>query len=131
MLAPSEDLFWSVKEREKEEELRLQAEIDGLKARIDMARRVASLQQATGFSDFVKAVRSLRDQELAGLVNDKALTDAGMREQRGRVKALDQVLSILTRDAVNVTLAEQLVERQNLMDEALKRRPIPRPEATP
>jgi hypothetical protein len=62
------------------------------------------------------------------LVGDVRLTNDGLREQRGYVRGLESVLALLTKDQITGTLAEQLAERKNLLAEAYRRRPKPKPE---
>lgn len=129
-----DDQFWNVVERERQETEKLQRECLQLQAEIDVNQRVDSLRHAPGFEDFQKALKALHALAREKLVGDDRLTDAGLREQRGRVRGLESVLALLTSAKVNETLAKQLAERKTLLAEALKRRPKPKteePKVTP
>lgn len=118
--------FWDIHRHEAEEERGLRQEIDSRTAAIDMARRTGQIRNAPGFQDFLKAVQGLRDQAVKNLATDSRLTDVGLREQRGRVQALDDVLKLLTRDGILEHLELQKQHYENALAEALRRRPKPR-----
>jgi hypothetical protein len=117
-----------VQARERAEEDHLRREILEITVQLDTVKRVEALRNAPGFQDFVKSVQAQHTLSREKLVGDNRLTNDGLREQRGRVKALESVLSLLTKTQIVDTLAEQLAERKNLLAEALRRRPKPKPE---
>lgn len=123
-----DDNFWNVADRERREMERLQRDCMELQAQIDLNARVEALRHAAGFEDFLKGLKALHALARERLVGDEKLTDAGLREQRGRVRGLESVLALLTSTRANETLAQQLAERKNLMAEALRRRPKPKNE---
>lgn len=126
--APSPDLFWSVRERERLETERLERDIMQLQAQLDTVKRVEALRHSPGFQDFLTSVKGLHALAREALVGDESYTDQGLREARGRVRALESVLALLTKTTIADTLAQQLAERKNLLAEALRRRPKPKPE---
>ena len=130
MLARSDDPFWSVVERERAEETNLRREIAATEAQLDVIRRVDALKHAAGFSDFLKSLERMHKTAREKLVGDERLTDQGLREQRGRVKGLESVLTLLTSSGEQKLLAERRESLQNALDEALKRRPKPKREET-
>lgn len=125
------DIFWDVRAREHEEERRLRQDIATIRSQMEVQSRVMALRQAAGFTDFLKSVTALRDASLSKLVNDDRYTDQGIREQRGRVRSLNDMLTLLTVDPVAQTLASQLKEREDLLAEALRRRPQPQQQEAP
>lgn len=129
MLAPSNDTFWNVADREREEVNHLERDIATINAQLDTCRKVAALRHAPGFQDFLDALKRMHAVEREKLIGDTRLTDQGLREARGGVRRLEAVLSLLTRSQMDEQLAAQLKERQNVLAEALRRRPIPK-EAT-
>jgi hypothetical protein len=130
MLAPSEDPFWNVRARELDEERRLQADIDSVEASIVLAKKSVAIRNAPGFEDFLKAIKGLHSSSLVDLVTDAKLTDQGLREQRGRVRALEDVISLLTKSSMLEMLETHLAARKSLLEDVLKRRPKPKQEAT-
>jgi len=124
------DPFWDVREHEAAEERELEKQIDSLSAAIDLGRRALQIRNAPGFQGFLEAVTDLRDVAVRKLARDNKLTDAGMREQRGCVQALEDVLSLLTSEQMVDLLEAQRQSRQNTLEGALRRRPKPR-EDTP
>lgn len=127
MNAP-DDKFWSVLERERVEVENLERECLSLQTQIDVTKRVETIRHAPGFIDLLNAIKGLHALAREKLVGDERLTNEGMREQRGRVRGLESVLSLLINPQVNATLAERLVERKNQLAEALRRRPKPKPK---
>jgi hypothetical protein len=122
------DDFWNVVERERREVEALERDCVQIQAQIEAHRRVEALRHAPGFEDFLKSLKALHAIARESLVGDAKLTNEGLREQRGRVRGLESVLALLTNTTVNETLAKQLVERKNLLAEALRRRPKPKNE---
>lgn len=128
LMSPGDDKFWDVLFRERAEEETLQRQCLVLQAQIDVRRRVEAIRHATGFQEFLQAVKSLHALAREALVGDDRLTDAGLRETRGKVRGLESVLALLTSPQIDETLARQLQERKNLLAEALRRRPKPKTE---
>lgn len=126
----SSDPFWNVRDREAHEESFLRREIAQTQAQIEVRKRALALTHATGFQDFIKSLQVLHAANRERLVGDESLTDAGLREMRGRVRGIESVLSILTASDTDKVLAERLAERKNQLDEALKRRPRQRNEVS-
>lgn len=122
------DSFWDVRQHEEREERLFRQAIDEHQRRLAIVKRAEALRSATGFDDFVKAVESLRDQARVVMDTDEKLTDAGLREQRGKVRALTAILGLLKGQDMAQHLAREIKGLQNRLDEALKRRPIPREE---
>lgn len=122
------DGFWSVKEREHEEEEALRRDILRISVQIDTIHRTLAIRNAPGFTEFLQSLQAQHVLEREKLVGDNRLSNEMLREQRGRVKGLETVLSLLTKPEGVETLALRLAERKNLLAEALRRRPKPKPE---
>lgn len=122
------DKFWDVKAREQEEEDHLRRDILEITVQLETINRAKALQHAPGFQDLVKGFQAEHALAREKLVGDNRLTNDGLREQRGRVKALESVLARLTKPKIEETLAQQLQERKNLLAAALQRRPKPKTE---
>lgn len=115
--------LWNVKAREEAEEAHLRSVITGLKGGIELVKASIAMRTSSGYADFLKACTSLRDISRSTLVHDNALTDAGLRESRGRVRALNEVLGLLSSDTAAAELEGRLEVAQNELDAALQRRP--------
>ena len=126
----AEDFFWDVKARENLEEESYRRAIAELHAQLDLARRVESLRHQAGFKEFLESVTTIHKVARERLVGDDQLTDAGLREQRGKVRGLESVLALLTKPTIAETLAFRIQSLQNQMNEAIKRRPQPKTEVT-
>lgn len=124
------NLFWDVREHEAAEERELEKQIDSLSSAIELGRRAMQIRNAPGFQDFLKAVHDLRDVAIRKLARDGKLTDIGMREQRGRVQAIEDVISLLKSDHMLEQLEVQRVARKNTLTGARQRRPKPREDQT-
>lgn len=123
-----QDQFWDVRSKEAEEERRLREGIKSLELSLGVIKRAQSMRTASGYREFVESVASLRDNSQRNLVADDRLTDAGMREARGRVRALNDILGLLESEQASQQLEEKLAAMQNELDAAMKRRPKPREE---
>jgi len=115
--------LWNVKAREQAEEARIRAVIKGLEGGIAVVKASVAMRTSSGYKAFLDAVTSLRDISRSALVQDNALTDAGLRESRGRVRALNEVLGLLESDRAASELEGRLEVAQNELAELLKRRP--------
>lgn len=122
--------IWNVKAREKEEEDRLLTEIKGIEGGLALIKASVAMRTATGYRDFVSAITSMRDIARSLLVSSDRLTDAGLRESRGRVRALNEVLGLLESDRASQVLEDRLKAVQNELEAAMVRRPIKREEST-
>jgi hypothetical protein len=124
----SADIFWDVREQEAVEERVLRDKIDTVQRRIGLCRRARALQGAAGFAELLEATRGLYEKALNKLAT-AVLDDGALREQRGRVMALRDVLAGMEKsdDAVQ-HLAAQEVELQNQLKAVLHARPKPRSE---
>ena len=131
LMAAPEDTFWNVLERERQEVEALRRDIEMLTVQIDIGKRVEMARHAAGFPELLTAMKALHSLNHEKLVGDERLTDAGLREQRGRVRGIESVLSLFTNPQVNQTLVERLAERKNQLAEALRRRPKPKTEEQP
>lgn len=126
-MIPTNDHFWDVRAHEQAEEQTFRAHKDRLERSIAFGQKTLHLKAAPGYADFVKAVEhchlaASRQLLLAALTNEE------LREARGRARALEDVLAILTKTEQSVgALEEQLAEMQNAEAEMLRRRPK-RPE---
>lgn len=127
MLEPSEDPFWDVKGRERDEEVSLRRQIAAIDAELEVTRRTEAVRHAAGFSDFLKSLETMHRVARERLVGDERLTNEGLREQRGRVRGLESVLALLTNSKEPKQLAERRAALQNVLDEAMRRRPKPKP----
>lgn len=127
------DDFWNIRAHEAEEERKFRAAIKDCDEKIALLRRAEALRSATGFGDFLNSVEAMHRSARHSLETDPKLTDAGMREERGRARAFAEILSVLRSSDAAEHLAAQRQELQNRLDEALERRPIPRtkPEEQP
>jgi len=124
----AEDIFWDVKAQEREEERAIAAEIDGLQRVIALGRRTAALKQSVGFQDFQKAINDLLDYSTKKLIRN-TMSNEEMREQRGKVEALQDILAILDRaDETVGLLAAREAELQNQLAAVRKARPVSRSE---
>tara|TARA_R110000803_G_scaffold48198_9_gene100101 strand:- start:1461 stop:1853 length:393 start_codon:yes stop_codon:yes gene_type:complete len=115
--------IWDVKAREKVEEDRIRATIKGLEGGIAVVKASVAMRTSSGYAAFVGAVTSLRDISRSSLVADNTLTDAGLRESRGRVRALNEVLGLLESDKASAELEGRLQVAQNELDAVLHQRP--------
>ena len=124
----AEDIFWDIKAQEEAEERILRDKIDTIQRKIGLCRRATALKGSPGFLEFLEATRALHEKALARLASGLMDNDA-LREQRGRVMALRDVLTGLERsdDAVQ-QLAVQEAELQNQLKAVLHARPKPRSE---
>lgn len=130
-LLKNED-FWNVQARERAQEDALRRDILQISVQIDAVQRVAAIRNAPGFQDLVKSIQGLHSLDRERLVGDSRLTDAGLREMRGRVQGIESVLALLTKPLIGDQLAVQLSERKNQLAEAMKLRPQPKePQVTP
>ena len=117
------DSIWNVKAREQAEEARIRAVIKGLEGGIAVVKASVAMRTSSGYKAFLEAVTSLRDISRSSLVSDNGLTDAGLRESRGRVRALNEVLGLLESDRAAVELEGRLKVAQNELEAVLKQRP--------
>ena len=122
------DPFWDVKRRETMEEDILRRDIAVLQTELDLAQRVESIRHAPGWTDFVKAVEAMQAAAKERLIADKSLTNEGLREERGRVRAFEQMILLMTKAKISEPLALRLQERKNEL--AGLRRPQPREAST-
>ena len=122
------DPFWSVKDREQEEENQLRRRILEISVQADTVKRAGALRHAPGFQEFLQTIQAQHVLAREKLIGDNRLTNDGLREQRGRVKGLESVLALMTKPEIGEDLATQLAECKNRLAEALKRRPKPKPE---
>lgn len=127
MLAPN-DSFWDVRRREQDEIDALQRDVLACTLQIDLLKKAEAIRHAPGFHDFLTALKGMHSLERDKLVGDNRFTNDGLRELRGRVKALESVLSLLTKPQTTGVLAERLEASKNALAEALKRRPRPKTE---
>lgn len=123
MLEHSKDTFWDIRQRERQEDEVLDARVKQVQRAMDVVRRVSAVKNAAGFQELLEAMRSLRKGSLHKLENDKSLTDAGLREQRGYTRGLSDVIGLMEKDQALDDLAQQLKEAQTAQAEALRRRP--------
>lgn len=121
-----EPSFWDVKAHEDEEDRRFRQAISDVENQLALVRRTEALRSATGFSDFVAAVERLRDASRRTLEADSRLTNEGMREERGRIRAFMEILGLLNGQDVGDRLAAKLADLQNRHSDVLQRRPKPR-----
>lgn len=129
MREPS-DMFWDVREREQAEEQALSSQIDSLERAVNVIHRTQALRHATGFADLVQALKGLLGSASQKLENDTRLTDPVLREQRGYVRALNDVIALLTREGQAEHLASQIEQRKNALAAARCRRPQSSREVT-
>lgn len=122
--------FWDVKERERREEQQFTDKLRQYDDALLVIEKTTALRTSSGYTDFVKAIENLRDGAQKRLVSDDSYTDAGLRESRGRVRALNDILSLLVGTNAGDLLAERRASLQNELDDVLKRRPKPREESS-
>lgn len=122
------DPFWDVRAREAEQVAVLRRDIAATELEIELVRRVDALHHSPGYQDFLKAVTALRDSMRNSLIQDSKLTNDGLRELRGQVKALEGVLALLSKGNARQQLDARLKERQDQLSNFLKSNP--RTEAT-
>lgn len=128
------EVFWDVKERERQEEASLRKALEILEASILLSKRAVAIRTAPGFSALVDQLRKLHGAAMSKLATDMTLTNDAIREQRGRVGALADLISLLTNEQSTDLLEARMAQVQNDLDAALQRRPKPKPqkqEATP
>lgn len=124
------DDFWSVHRREEAELEGIRSEIRKLEAELQVAQRAEALKHAPGYQDFFKALQQLHASARDQLVGDNRLTDAGLREMRGRVKGVESVLALLTSTTEADVLAKRIEDCKNLLVQAQSRRPKPQGATT-
>lgn len=122
MLAPS-DPFWSVADREQHEEQKLLQQIDQLQRAINLRNRAQAIRSATGFQEVVTSLEAIISKAVHNLESDRNLTNEGLREMRGYVRGLKDVLALLTRSDPSDHLDRQLAQCNDLLNETRKRRP--------
>jgi len=122
------DIFWDIREQEALQERILRDKIDTVQRKLNLCRRSLALRGAAGFKDYLEATRELHQKALAKLVGGH-LDDGALREQRGRVMALRDVLVGLEKsDVAAQQLAEEESKLQNQLKAVLHARPKPRSE---
>lgn len=122
--------FWDIRERERAEEASLRKAIDILDATINFAKRAQAIRTAAGYNDFVASIRQLHVSAMSKLATDATLNNDALRELRGRVSALADLLSLVTSERATDLLEARKLQVQNDLDDALKRRPKPREVTT-
>lgn len=122
------DNLWDVRVREKEEEDTLRRQLAKIDSEIVTARKSSALRNSPGFADLVKSIETLRESSVNALIMDTTLTNDGLREQRGIARALSRVLALMLSDKAADRLEANKQIVQNMLDEALKRRPKPKPQ---
>lgn len=126
------EVFWDVKERERQEEASLKKALEILEASILLSKRAVAIRNAPGFSAMVDQLRKLHSAAMSKLATDMTLTNDSIREQRGRVSALADLISLLTNEQSTDLLEARMAQVQNDLDDALRRRPKQqKQEATP
>jgi hypothetical protein len=123
MLAPSRDPLWDVAARERESEQRLVARLKFVDAGIDTARRSEAIRNSIGYADLVKSIEALRDLEVRSLIADDRHTNEGLREHRGRVRGIEDVLRILTKESPVQMLEAEKAQLEAALVEERRRRP--------
>jgi len=118
------DVF-NVREQEREALARIDHQIDGVAAALELAKRSSAIKDAPGFADFVKALDDCISVATKRLVADK-MDDASLRELRGTVVGYQRVRALLHPADSTSTLAQHLERLQNDRVELLKRTPKPR-----
>lgn len=121
--------FQDIRESERLQLARLEADIASQAAALEMAHKASMLSGQAGFAEFMKALDDVISVATKKLTFDK-MSDQEMREQRGRVMAFSDVRRLVRPAPENIQqLARQLEVLQNAHQEALKR--IPKPRGTP
>lgn len=120
--------IWDIRSREKAEEKQFTDKLRQYDEALEVIKRSSALRSAAGFTDFVKSIENLRDSAQRRLVSEDGYTDAGLREARGRVRALNDILSLLVGTNAGDLLAARRQALQNDFDDVLKRRPKPHKE---
>lgn len=123
------DPFQDIREQERIQLARLEADIASQAAALEMAHKASMLSGQAGFAEFMKALDDVLSVATKKLTFDR-LSDQDLREQRGRVMAFHEVRRLVRPAPETVQqLARQLEVLQNAHQEALKR--IPKPRGTP
>lgn len=122
------DNFWNVKAQEAQQEEALRLKIEELRRATELGHRAGLIRTSPGYPAFLQAVQSLRDIAVRKLVTETKFTNDGMREQRGRVLALEDVLILLTREHVVDQLEAKRQTLEQELAQALERRPTKREE---
>ncbi|MCP4899955.1 MAG: hypothetical protein GY906_23550 [bacterium] len=117
------DTFWDVRAQEKAEEQAFERQITDLDKAIAVGQKANQIRNAAGFSAFVKAVEDLRNVACHKMVTDTTLTNDGLREMRSRVRSLDDVLALLTKENITDHLEARRAASQNDLEAARRRRP--------
>lgn len=118
------DIF-DVREQERQEAARIEASIAQVSAALELAKRAGDLKQSPGFNDFVKALDDVIETAMKRLVTS-VVSDAELRELRGRVTAFKDVRRLLFPGDSTAALADQLRRLQDQRVELQKRTPKPR-----
>lgn len=124
------DPFWDVRSHEKEEEAAFARQIDDLSKAIDVGKKASQIRHAAGFTALVSAIEDLRNVAARKMVSDDSLTNDGLREMRARVKALEDVLTLMTKENITDHLEARRAQSQNDLTVALSRRPKKQNEVT-
>jgi two-component sensor histidine kinase len=124
MLVPSE--FWDVRSQENAHIRQLEAEVETLTRAIQLAKANDKIRNSLGYNELLTNVQSLLDLNKERLVKSVYDSNESLREQRGKVQALTDIVDLMTRKQSIQHLEDRLSVRQNALEAARTRRPQPR-----
>lgn len=124
MLVPSE--FWDVRSQENAHIRQLEAEVETLTRAIQLAKANDKIRNSLGYNELLTNVQSLLDLNKERLVKSVYDSNDSLREQRGKVQALTDIVDLMTRKQSIQHLEDRLSVRQNALEAARTRRPQPR-----
>lgn len=124
MLVPSE--FWDVRSQENAHIRQLEAEVETLTRAIQLAKANDKIRNSLGYNELLTNVQSLLDLNKERLVKSAYDSNDSLREQRGKVQALTDIVDLMTRKQSIQHLEDRLSVRQNALETARTRRPQPR-----
>lgn len=124
MLVPSE--FWDVRSQENAHIRQLEADVEMLTRAIQLAKANDKIRNSLGYNELLTNVQSLLDLNKERLVKSVYDSNESLREQRGKVQALTDIVDLMTRKQSIQHLEDRLSVRQNALETARTRRPQPR-----
>lgn len=124
MLVPSD--FWDVRSAEDAQIRQLQAEVESLTKAVNLAKANDKIRNSLGYSELLTSMQALLDANKEKLAKSAYESNDLLREQRGKVQALSDIIDLMTKKQPIQHLEDRLASRQNALEAARTRRPQPR-----
>lgn len=124
MLVPSD--FWDVRSAEEAQIRQLQAEVESLTKAVNLAKANDKIRNSLGYSELLTSMQALLDANKEKLAKSAYESNDLLREQRGKVQALSDIIDLMTKKQPIQHLEDRLASRQNALEAARTRRPQPR-----